>query len=75
MLKSRTVLASGIPTKFSPENFDEFCDSLILILQEEQAGNISKISNEEIFAMADKLLEYKCITVKQHSFLFLKRVN
>ena len=48
------------------ENSDELCDRWILILQEKQAGNNSHIINEEIFAIADELLEYKSISKKKH---------
>ena len=48
-------------TRFSSANPNELCDRLKLILQEIQAGKISNIINEDIIAIADKLLEYKCI--------------
>ena len=42
----------------------ELCKRLGLLLQEKQAGNSSDIINQEIFAIVDKLLEYKCISKK-----------
>ena len=40
-----------------------------------QGGNNCKIMNEEIVAVADELLEYKCIATKQHNFLLLRGLN
>ena len=68
------VSASGvIKTIFLSSNPDELFDILKLILQEKQAGNNSDIINEEIVAIVDKLLEYKCISKKQHKQILLKR--
>ena len=39
-------------------------DIIKLLLQEKHAGNNSDIINEEIIALVDKLLEYKCISKK-----------
>ena len=69
LLKSQglMVFASGVSkTIFLSTDPDELCDRLKLLLQEKQAGNISDIFNEEIVAIVDKLLEYKCISKKQH---------
>ena len=65
-------MASGISTKFLPENPNELCDRLKLLLQEKQAVNNCDITNEEIVAMADKLLEYKCISKKQRKQILYK---
>ena len=65
-------MVSGISTNFSPEKTDELCDMLKLLLQEIQAGNVI---DEEIVAIAGKLLEYKSIFKKQHKFLLLKCLN
>ena len=46
-----------------------------LLLQEKQSGNNSNNFDEESIVKADKLLEYKCITTKQHEFLPLKCFN
>ena len=59
--------ASGISnTIFFSSIGDELCDSLKLILQEKQAGNNSKIINNEIVATVDKSLQYKNKSKKQH---------
>ena len=66
ILKLPTIMATGILTIFLPSDPDELCDILSLLLQEKRAGNICFIVNEEIFAIDYKLLEYKCISKKQH---------
>ena len=59
------VSASGVSkTIFLSSDPNELCDRLKLLLQERQAGNNSDIINEEIIAIVDKLLEYKCISKK-----------
>ena len=67
------VSASGISKilflSFDP---DELCERLKLLLQEKHAGNNSDIINEEIVAIVDKLLEYKCISKKQHKQILIK---
>ena len=57
------------PQKQKESNTNELCDDLKFLLQENQAGNNSKVINEEIVAKADQLLECKCIYTKQHSSL------
>ena len=69
LLHFSAIMASGISTIFLPENPNELCDRIKLLLQEKQAANNSNIITEEIVAIADKLLEYKCICTKQHSTL------
>ena len=67
------VSASGVSkTLFLSSDPDELCDRLRLLLQEKQAGNISDIINQEIVAIVDKFLEYKCISKKQHKQILLK---
>ena len=69
LLKSPGLLvsASGVSkTLFSSSDPDELCDRLKLLLQEKHAGNNSDTINEEIIAIVCKLLEYKCISKKQH---------
>ena len=57
------VSASGVSkTLFLSSDLDELCDRLKLLLQEKQTGNTSEIINDEIVAIVDKLLEYKCIS-------------
>ena len=66
-------MASGISkTIFLSSDPDELCDRLKLLLQEKQAGNNSDIINDEIVAIVDKLLEYKCIIKKQHKQILIK---
>ena len=61
------VSASGVSkTIFLSSDPNELCDRLGLLLQEKHAGNKSDIINDEIVVIVDKLLEYKCITKKQH---------
>ena len=43
-----------------------------MLLEEKQAGNNSDISNEEIIAIADNLLEYKRISKKQQKQILIK---
>ena len=68
LLKSPATLISGISTISLPENSNELCDRLKLLLHEKQAGNNSNKIDEEIVAIADKLLEYKCNSTKQTHF-------
>ena len=72
LLRSPRIMASGVTTKFLSENADELCDRLKLLLQEKHAGNNSDIINDEIVAIVDKLLEYKCISKKQHKQFLIK---
>ena len=58
--KSPAIMASGISTKFFPENSHELCERVKLLPQEKQAGTISDMIN--------KLLENKCISTKQHNY-------
>ena len=70
---SLVVSASGVSkTKILPSDPDELCGRLKLLLQEKQAGNNSDIINDEIVAIVDKLLEYKCISKKQHKQILYK---
>ena len=54
--KSPATMLSGISTTFSPENPNELCDGLKILLQEREAGNNSDLNNEEILAIFVKLL-------------------
>ena len=51
---------------------DELCDRLKLLLQEKHGGNNSDIINDEIVAIVDKLLEYNCLSKKQHKQILTK---
>ena len=67
ILKLPAILASGTSnTIFLSFDPDKICDRITLLLQERHAGNISDIINEEIFAIVHKLLEYNCMSKKQH---------
>ena len=67
------VFASGVSkTIFLSSNPDELCDRINIFLQEKQAENNSDIFNQEIVAIIDKLLEYKCISKKQHKQILIK---
>ena len=73
LLNSPAIMASGITkTIFLSSDPDELCDRLKLLLQEKHAGNNSDIINEEIVAIVDKLLEYKCISKKEHKQILHK---
>ena len=68
LLKSPAIMASGISTIINlSSDPDDLCDRLGLLLQEIQAGNNSDLINQEIVAIVDKLIEYKCISKKQHN--------
>ena len=67
------VSASGVSkTMFLSSDPNELCDRLKLLLQKKHAGNNSDLINDEIVAIVDKLLEYKCITKKQHKQIIYK---
>ena len=67
------VSASGVSkTIFLSSDPNELCDRLKLLIQEKNAGNSSNILNDGIVAIIDKLLEYKCISKKQHKQILLK---
>ena len=75
LLKSPSIKASasGVSkTMFLSCDPDEFCNILKLLLQQKQAGNNSNIINDELVAIVDKLLEYKCISKKQQKQLLIK---
>ena len=73
LLKSPAILASGVSkTIFLSSDPDELCNRIKLLLQEKHAGNNSDIINDEIVAIIDKLLEYKCISKKQHKQILIK---
>ena len=73
LLNSPTIKASGISkTIFLSSDPNELCDRLNLLLQEKHAGNNSNIIDEEIIAIIDKFLEYKCLSKKQHKQILIK---
>ena len=67
------VSASGVSkTILLSSDANEICDRLKLLLQEKHAGKNSDIINDEIVAIIDNLLEYRCISRKQHKRILLK---
>ena len=73
ILESPAIMASGVSkTIFISSDANELCDRLKILLQEKHAGNNSDIINEEIVAIVDNLLEYKCISKKQHEQILIK---
>ena len=69
LMVSASSVSKAIFLSYDP---NELCDRLKLLLQEKQAGNNSDIINEEIIAIVDKFLEYKCISKKQHKQILIK---
>ena len=62
---SKTLCLSSDP--------DELCNRLKLLFQEEEeAGSNSDTINHEINALVVNLLEYKCISMKQHKQILIK---
>ena len=71
--KSPAIMASGISkTIFLSSDPDEIFSWLKFLIQEKHAGNNSDIFKDEIVAIVDKLLEYKCISKKQHKQILIK---
>ena len=78
LLKTLAIMAGSLKeskTRFLSSNPNKLSDVLKLILFEKQAGKNSKTNDEQIFAIADKLLESNCIHSKQHKFLLVKCLN
>ena len=59
-------LGSGLNFVFLPSDPDELVDQLKLLFFEKVGGNDNPMLNEQIIAIADKLLQYQCITTNQH---------
>ena len=73
ILESPAIMVSGISkTIFLSSDPDELCERLKLLLQEKHGGNNSNLIDEEIVTIVDKLLEYKCISKKQHKQILIK---
>ena len=73
ILNSPAIMASGVSNIIIlSSDPNELCDRLRLLLQEKHAGNNSDLINDEIIAIVDKLLEYKCISKKQHKQILIK---
>ena len=72
LLKSPAIMASGVSNIIIlTSNRDELCNRLKLLLQEKHAGNNSDLIKQEIVAIVDKFLEYKCISKKQPKQLLI----
>ena len=73
ILNSPAIMASGVSNVIIlSSDPDELCDRLRFLLQKKHAGNNSGLINDEINAIVDKLLEYKCISKKQHKQILIK---
>ena len=73
ILNSPAIMASGVSNIIIlSSDPNELCDRLRLLLQEKHAGNNSNLINDEIIAIVDKLLKYKCISKKQHKQILIK---
>ena len=62
----QSQLGSGLNFIFLPSDPDELVDQLKLLYFEKVGGNDNPMLSEQIIAIADKLLQYQCITTKQH---------
>ena len=62
----QSQLGSGLNFIFLPSDPDELVDQLKLLYFEKVGGNHNPMLNEQIIAIADKLLQYQCITTNQH---------
>ena len=63
----------GGSTRLLYFNPKEFCDDrLNLLIQEKQTGNVSNKLDEEVIAIADELLEFICLCVKEDIYLLTK---
>ena len=62
-------IGSGLNFVFLPSDQDELVDQLKIIVLEKEGGNDNPMLSEQIIAIADKLLQYQCITTNQHQNL------
>ena len=73
LLDKPAIMASGVSkTIFLSSDPNELCNRLKILLQEKHGGNNSNLIDEEIVIIVDKLLEYKCISKKQHNQILFK---
>ena len=73
LLDQPAIMASGISKTINlSSDPDELCDRLKILLQEKHSGNNSNLIDGEIVAIIDKLLEYKCISKKQHKQILIR---
>ena len=72
ILESPAIMASGISKTINlSSDPNELCDRLRLLLQEKHAGNNSNMIDEDLVAIVDKLLQYRCISKKQHKQILI----
>ena len=62
-------IGSGLNFVFLPSDPDELVNQLKLLYFEKVGGNDNPMLSEQIIAIADKLLQYQCITTNQHQNL------
>ena len=73
LLNQPPITASGFTkTIILSSDPNELCDRLKLLSQEKHGGNNFNLIDEEIVAIIDKLLEYKCLSKKQHKQILIK---
>ena len=73
LLKSATIMASGILNILNlSSDPNELGNRLKLLLQEKPADKNSDIIKQEVVAIIDKLLQYQCISKKQHKQVIFK---
>ena len=73
LLDKPAIIASGISkTIFVSSDPNELCDRWKLLLQEKHGGNNSNLIDEEMVVIIDKLLEYKCLSKRQHKQTLIK---
>ena len=65
-------MAPGISKIVLLSDSNELCDKLNILLQEKETGNNSDSLNNDITAIVDKLLQYKCLSKKQHKQTSIK---
>ena len=63
----REVKGRWLGIVFLSSDPKELVDRLNLLHPEKRAGNDSKIINEEIIAIVEKLYEYDCLTKEEHA--------
>ena len=59
-------IGSGLNFVFLPSDPDELVDQLKLLYFEKVGGKDNPMLSEQIKAIADKFLQYQCITTNQH---------
>ena len=65
LASQQSQLGSGLNFIFLPSDPDELVDQLKLLYLEKVGGNDNPQLNEQIIAIAEKLLQYECITPSQ----------